>query len=47
MHPLVGYCDRWSVKPGERIRFMVSSAQGARFIAFLSGVLSDIRRLVL
>ncbi|MBI3706240.1 MAG: hypothetical protein HY246_00900, partial [Proteobacteria bacterium] len=25
MHGLVGYCDRWSVKPGADIRFMVSS----------------------
>ncbi len=26
MTPLTGYCDRWSVKPGGTIRFMVSSA---------------------
>ncbi|MBI1773899.1 MAG: N,N-dimethylformamidase [Proteobacteria bacterium] len=31
MHPLTGYCDRWSVKPGERIRFMVSSADDTPF----------------
>ncbi|HVJ51594.1 MAG TPA: N,N-dimethylformamidase beta subunit family domain-containing protein [Aliidongia sp.] len=31
MHPLVGYCDRWSVKPGQSIRFMVSSAESAPF----------------
>ena len=31
MHSLAGYCDRWSVKPGQRIRFMVSSADDARF----------------
>ncbi len=31
MHPLVGYCDRWSVKPGETIRFMVSSRDDAEF----------------
>jgi N,N-dimethylformamidase len=31
MHPLVGYCDRWSVKPGQSIRFMVSSAEDAPF----------------
>jgi N,N-dimethylformamidase len=29
MHPLTGYCDRWSAKPGATIRFMVGSA-GAR-----------------
>ena len=26
MTPLTGYCDRWSVKPGGTIRFMLSSA---------------------
>jgi hypothetical protein len=26
MHPLVGYSDRWSAKPGDPVRFMVSSA---------------------
>ena len=31
MHSLVGYCDRWSVKPGQTIRFMVSSATDARY----------------
>ncbi len=31
MHKLVGYCDRWSVRPRERIRFMVSSAGDASF----------------
>ena len=31
MHPLVGYCDRWSVKPGETIRFMVSSRDDTEF----------------
>ena len=31
MHRLTGYTDRWSVKPGESIRFMVSSAAGAPF----------------
>ena len=29
MHPITGYPDRWSVKPGGIVRFMVSSA-GAR-----------------
>lgn len=28
MHPLTGYPDRWSVKPGQTIRFMVSSQAG-------------------
>lgn len=28
---LVGYCDRWSVKPGGTIRFMVSSAESRPF----------------
>src|SRR5882672_3767715 len=28
---LVGYCDRWSVKPGGTIRFMISSAEGRPF----------------
>jgi N,N-dimethylformamidase len=31
MHKLVGYCDRWSAKPGQRIRFMVGSADAAPF----------------
>ncbi len=31
MHPLVGYCERWSVRPGSRIGFMVSSAGDAPF----------------
>jgi len=31
MHPLTGYVDRWSVRPGERIRFMVSSAGDLSF----------------
>ncbi|MFT8244923.1 N,N-dimethylformamidase beta subunit family domain-containing protein [Roseomonas sp. BN140053] len=31
MHPLTGYCDRWSVKPGARLSFMVSSADGRAF----------------
>lgn len=26
MHQLTGYCDRWSARAGERIRFMISSA---------------------
>ena len=31
MHRLTGYTDRWSVKPGETIQFMVSSAAAAPF----------------
>ena len=31
MHALTGYTDRWSVKPGETIQFMISSAGGASF----------------
>jgi len=31
MHPLTGYVDRWSVKQGRAIRFMVSSAGGRDF----------------
>jgi N,N-dimethylformamidase len=31
MHPLTGYADRWSVKQGETIRFMVSSAADRQF----------------
>jgi N,N-dimethylformamidase len=26
MHPLTGYSDRWSARPGEQIRFMIGSA---------------------
>ena len=33
MHPLLGYVDRWSAKPGEAIRLMVSSAGDAPFEA--------------
>jgi N,N-dimethylformamidase len=30
-HALTGYADRWSVKQGDPIRFMVSSAEGRDF----------------
>jgi len=33
MHPLLGYVDRWSAKPGETIKLMVSSAGGTPFEA--------------
>ncbi|MBL8701110.1 MAG: N,N-dimethylformamidase [Alphaproteobacteria bacterium] len=33
MHPLLGYVDRWSAKPGETIKLMVSSRDGAPFEA--------------
>ena len=39
MHALTGYCDRWSARPGERVRFMVASRDGApydlRFVRIL------------
>ena len=31
MHPILGYVDRWSVKPGGTIALMASSAAGAAF----------------
>ena len=31
MHPMLGYVDRWSVKPGGKITLMASSAGGAAF----------------
>src|SRR5215472_8938553 len=31
MHSLTGYADRWSVRQGETIRFMVSSSGGKDF----------------
>ena len=31
MHALTGYADRWSVRQGDPIRFMVSSAAGRDF----------------
>ncbi|HLB98091.1 MAG TPA: N,N-dimethylformamidase, partial [Acetobacteraceae bacterium] len=31
MHALTGYADRWSVRQGEPIRFMISSADGRDF----------------
>ncbi|MDB5372076.1 MAG: N,N-dimethylformamidase, partial [Belnapia sp.] len=33
MLPITGYADRWSAKPGETIRFMVSSQGGADYTA--------------
>ena len=33
MLPITGYADRWSAKPGETIRFMVSSQGGAGYTA--------------
>ncbi len=42
MHPLTGYCDRWSVKPGARIRFMISSANGRPFrLRFVRQICAD------
>jgi len=42
MHKLVGYCDRWSAKPGQTIRFMVSSAADAPFdLRFVRHICAD------
>ncbi len=42
MHALTGYADRWSVKPGQTIRFMVSSAGGHDFaLRFVRHVCAD------
>ena len=42
MHPLVGYCDRWSARPGESIRFMVSSRDDAGYeLAFARHICAD------
>ncbi len=42
MHALTGYADRWSVKQGETIRFMVSSAGGGDFaLRFVRHVCAD------
>ncbi|MBM3525418.1 MAG: N,N-dimethylformamidase, partial [Alphaproteobacteria bacterium] len=39
MHPLLAYVDRWSVKPGERIKVMVGSAGNAPFEARIARVI--------
>ena len=42
MHALTGYADRWSVKQGEAIRFMISSAGGRDFaLRFVRHVCAD------
>ena len=42
MHPLTGYADRWSVKQGETIRFMVSSAADRQFgLRFVRHICAD------
>jgi N,N-dimethylformamidase len=42
MHELTGYADRWSVRQGETIRFMVSSAGGKDFaLRFVRHLCSD------
>jgi N,N-dimethylformamidase len=38
MLPVTGYVDRWSVRPGETIRFMISSRGGAPYRARLARV---------
>jgi N,N-dimethylformamidase len=42
MHTLTGYCDRWSVKPGSSIRFMVGSANSRPFrLRFVRHICAD------
>src|SRR5262249_28526358 len=42
MHALTGYADRWSVKQGDTIRFMVSSAGGKTFdLRFVRHICAD------
>ena len=38
MLPVTGYVDRWSVRPGETIRFMISVLGGARYSARIGRV---------
>jgi N,N-dimethylformamidase len=38
MLPITGYVDRWSVKPGETIRFMISSRDGVPYNARLARI---------
>ncbi|EHM01648.1 hypothetical protein HMPREF9946_01909 [Acetobacteraceae bacterium AT-5844] len=38
MLPITGYVDRWSVKPGEAIRFMISSRGGVPYHARLARI---------
>jgi N,N-dimethylformamidase len=38
MLPITGYVDRWSVKPGETIRFMISSRGGVPYNARLARI---------
>lgn len=38
MLPITGYVDRWSVKPGETIRFMISVRGGGRYKARMARV---------
>ena len=42
MHALTGYADRWSVRQGDPIRFMVSSAGGRDFaLRFVRHICAD------
>ena len=42
MHALTGYADRWSVRQGDAIRFMVSSAGGRDFaLRFVRHICAD------
>ncbi|MBL6458002.1 N,N-dimethylformamidase [Belnapia sp. T6] len=38
MLPITGYADRWSVRPGETIRFMVSVQGGAEYTARIARI---------
>jgi N,N-dimethylformamidase len=39
MLPITGYADRWSVRQGEAVRFMIGSLGGARFRARVARVI--------
>jgi N,N-dimethylformamidase len=39
MQPIIGYCDPWSARPGERIRFMISSAGNRGFVSRVQRVI--------
>jgi N,N-dimethylformamidase len=42
MHPLTGYTDRWSAKPGDTVRFMVASAESRPFrLRFVRHICAD------
>ena len=37
MLPITGYVDRWSVRPGEEINFMIGVRGGGRYLARIAG----------